>query len=218
MELIFQEENYLVKTISTPEEVDSAMRLRHEVFRDELRWVPPTADGLDRDQYDDFAESIGIFERSGELVGHVRLIKAPLPYMIENEFACLLPKEGFTKSPGMVESTRICVRKDRRSDTVNSFSLAHLLYKAIYHWSLKNGSRYLITIIEQRYFFYLKRFFPFVPVADFKPLGEGVMSGIALLDWNVFEKSVSAKRPGLFKWMATLDDSVPSESLQHGLY
>ena len=68
-------------------------------------------------------------------------------------------------------------------------SLAHLLYKAIYHWSLQNDSRYLVTIIEQRYFIYLKRFFPFVPLADFKPLGEGVMSGIALLDWREFEES-----------------------------
>ncbi|OGP14875.1 MAG: hypothetical protein A2052_08620 [Deltaproteobacteria bacterium GWA2_54_12] len=217
MDLIFQEEKYLVKTISAPEEVDSALRLRHDVFRDELRWVPPTADGLDRDPYDDFAESIGIFEHS-ELVGHVRLIPAPLPYMIEKEFASLLPEEGFSKVPGMSESTRICVRKDRRGDTVASLSLAHLLYKAIYHWSLKNDSRYLITIIEQRYFFYLKRFFPFVPVADFKPLGEGVMSGIAVLDWRAFEESAAVKRPEFFSWMSTLNDPVPSGSLRHGPY
>lgn len=218
MELIFQEEQYLVKTISAPEEVNSALRLRHDVFRDELRWVPPTADGLDRDQYDDFAESIGIFENSGELVGHVRLIPAPLPYMIEKEFASLLPKDGFSKVPGMSESTRICVRKDKRKDTVASLSLAHLLYKAIYHWSLKSDSRYLITIIEQRYFLYLKRFFPFVPVADFKPLGEGVMSGIAVLDWRAFEESAAAKRPEFFSWMSTLNDLAPSKSLRHGPY
>lgn len=218
MELIFQEEKYLVKAISTPEEIDSALRLRHEVFRDELRWVPPTADGLDRDEYDGFAESIGIFENSGELVGAVRLIPAPLPYMIEKEFATLLPKEGFIKVPGMTESTRICVKKDRRKDTVASLSLAHLLYKAIYHWSLKNDSRYLITIIEQRYFFYLKRFFPFVPVADFKPLGEGVMSGITVLDWRAFEESAAAKRPEFFNWMSTLNDLAPSISLRRAPY
>lgn len=224
MELLFHEEKYLVKTLSTPEEFDAALRLRHDIFRDELRWVPPSPDGLDRDQYDDFAESIGIFDStSNELVGHVRLIKAPLPYMIENEFSCLLPMEGLNKAPGMVESTRICVRKDRRKDTVSSFSLAHLLYKAIYNWSLRNGSKYLITIIEQRYFSYLRKYFPFEAIADFKPLGEGVMSGIALLDWSVFEEIMEVKRPGLFKWMSTLTEPIlsapaPSISLQHGLY
>lgn len=216
MELIFQEEKYLVKTISAPEEVNSALKLRHDVFRDELRWVPPSPDGLDRDAYDEFAEGIGVFEHSGELVGHVRLIRAPLPYMIEKEFSCLLPKEGFSKMAGMSESTRICVRKDRRKDTVAQLSLAHLLYKAIYHWSLKNDSRYLVTIIEQRYFIYLKRFFPFAPLADFKPLGEGVMSGIALLDWREFEKAAAAKRPGFLDWMSNPGGLVPSGSQPHG--
>lgn len=219
MELLLHEENYLVKTISTPEEMEAALRLRHDVFRDELKWVPPSPDGLDRDAYDDFAEAIGVFDTaSGELVGHVRLIRAPMPYMIEKEFACLLPEKGFSKVRGMTESTRICVRKDRRKDTVGSLSLAHLLYKAIYHWSLKNDSRYLITIIEQRYFFYLKRYFPFMPIADFKPLGEGVMSGIALLDWRAFEETAKAKRPAFFGWMANQAAPAPSVSLQHGLY
>lgn len=218
MELIFQEEDYLVKTISSTEEKEAALRLRHDIFRDELKWVPPSADGLDRDKYDDFAESIGIFSPSGEIVGHVRLIPAPLPFMIEKEFATLLPAKGLDKVPGMTESTRICVRKERRKDTVAGLSLAHLLYKAIYHWSLKNDSRYLITIIEQRYFFYLKRFFPFVPLADFKPLGEGVMSGIAVLDWREFEESAGAKRPEFFRWMSNLNDFAPSGSLRHGPY
>jgi N-acyl-L-homoserine lactone synthetase len=218
MELIFQEENYLVKTISSPEETEAALRLRHDIFRDELKWVPPSPDGLDRDKYDDFAESIGIFSPSGEIAGHVRLIPAPLPFMIEKEFASLLPGSGLDKVPGMTESTRICVRKELRKDTVAGLSLAHLLYKAIYHWSLKNDSRYLITIIEQRYFFYLKRFFPFVPLADFKPLGEGVMSGIAVLDWREFEESAAAKRPEFFRWMSNLNDFAPSGSLRRGPY
>jgi len=216
MELIFQEENYLVKTISAPEEVRSALRLRHEVFRDELRWVPPSPDGLDTDAYDGFAEAIGVFDNAGELVGHVRLISAPLPYMIEKEFACLLPEGGFRKLDGMSESTRICVRKDRRRDTVAQLNLAHLLYKAIYHWSLEKGSRYLVTIIEQRYFVYLKRFFPFKPLAAFKPLGEGVMSGIALLDWREFEKDAAQKRPSFLEWMSNRGAPAPSISRQHG--
>ncbi|MBI5892273.1 MAG: hypothetical protein HZB79_01240 [Deltaproteobacteria bacterium] len=40
MELIFQEGSYLIKTLSTHEEMEAAYRLRHEVFVDELKWVP----------------------------------------------------------------------------------------------------------------------------------------------------------------------------------
>lgn len=216
MEILCQEENYLVRPISAPDEMEAALRLRHEVFRDELRWVAPSPDGLDRDSYDDFASSIGVFDAAaGDLVGHVRLIAAPLPYMIENEFSCLLPAGGFTKMRGMSESTRICVRKDRRRDTVGSLSLAHLLYKAIYRWSVENDSRYLVTIIEERYFLYLKRYFPFTPLAPFRPLGEGVMSGIALLDWRAFEEEARRKRPAFFSWMTNRADRAPSGSPPH---
>lgn len=209
----------MVKNISAPEDIDSALRLRHEIFREELRWVPPTPDCSDRDRYDDFAHPIGVFNMRGELVGHVRLILAPDPYMIEKEFAVLLPKDGsFKKTAGMAESTRICVRKDCRKLQVGSLSLAHLLYKAVYHWSLMNDTRHLVTIIEQRYYHYLKRYFPFKPVADFAPLGEGVMSGIVLLDWREFEEKAQVKRPGFFNWITDLRPLAPSVSPLHALY
>ncbi len=219
MELIFQEENFLVKKLTSHEDMEAALRLRHDIFREELKWVPPLPDGLDRDEYDAFAHSLGIFEDRGELVGHVRLIPAPLPYMIEKDFACLLPKDKpFKKVQGMAESTRICVKKEFRKTPIGTLTLAHLLYKAIYHWCLIHDTRYLVTIIEQRYYIYLKRFFPFEQVGDFLPLGDGVMSGIVLLDWRAFESKASQHRPEFFNWISNLPPLVPSRSLQHGFY
>lgn len=198
--------------------MEAALRLRHDIFREELKWVPPLPDGLDRDEYDAYAHCIGVFDPSG-LIGHVRLIPAPDPYMIEKDFSCLLPSDRpFVKPLDMAESTRICVKKECRKVPVAGLSLAHLLYKAIYQWCLRNDTRHLITIIEQRYYFYLKRFFPFEPVGEFKPLGEGVMSGIAVLDWRNFEKTASEKRPEFYKWMSSLPALDPSRLLQHGLY
>jgi N-acyl-L-homoserine lactone synthetase len=40
MELIFREGNFLIKTLSAYEELEAAFRLRHEVFCEELKWVP----------------------------------------------------------------------------------------------------------------------------------------------------------------------------------
>jgi len=219
MELIFQEDNFLVKTIETHEELDAALRLRHVIFREELKWVPPTFDGRDLDPYDDFAESLIIYDDRGELIGNVRMILDPDPFMIDKEFACLLPEDGsFARTPRMTEITRICVKEECRKMTAGGLSLAHLLYKGVYHWSLANDSRHLVAVIEQRYFHYLKRYFPFRAVGEFIPLGDGVMSGMAVLDWREFEEIMPAKRPEFFAWMTNMPALVPSRALRHALY
>lgn len=220
MELIFQEDNLLVKNISTHEEFEMALRLRHKVFREELKWVPERADGLDLDEFDDYAYGIGIYSETNELIGHVRLIEAPAPFMIEHDFSRLLPNDGsFKKTRGMAESTRICIDKDYRTEKHNSMTLAHLLYKAMYHWSKRNDIKKLITIVEKRYYVLLKRSsFPFVPVGEFGMMGEGVLSGIISLDWGEFDRVLPEKRPEFYEWFTAQPSLHPALSLSHGLY
>jgi N-acyl-L-homoserine lactone synthetase len=213
MELVFKEEGFLIKSITTCEEREAAFRLRHDVFCDELKWVPPSPEQMEEDAYDAFAHPIGLFDERNQLVGHVRLIHAPDPFMIEKEFACLLSKDkAFRKLPLMAESTRICVKKEFRTRQVGSFSTAHLLYKAIYNWCLLNDARFFVTIIEKRYYRYLKIFFPFESLGRFLPLGDGVLSGIVLMDCRKFELLSKEKRPDLYQWMATLTTRDPSLS------
>lgn len=220
MELIFQEENLLVKNISTHEEFEMALRLRHKVFREELKWVPPSPDGLDLDEFDRHAYGIGIYSEKNELIGHVRLIEAPAPFMIEHDFARLLPKDGsFKKAHGMAESTRICIDKDYRTEKHNAMTLAHLLYKAMYHWSKMNGIKQLITIVEKRYYVLLKRSsFPFLQIGDFGLMGEGVLSGIISLDWSDFDRILPEKRPEFYEWFTALPGLHPARSLSHAPY
>lgn len=220
MELIFAEDNFLVKTLSTHEEVEAALRLRHDVFREELKWVEPSEDGLDRDEYDAFSQGIGIFNEKNEIVGHVRMIPAPYPFMIEKDFSMLLSDENsFKKKAGMMEATRTCIRKDVRTDRVATMTLAHLLYKAMYHWSTLNDSTSLITIVERRYYILLKRSgFPFKPMGDFMPVGDGVMSGIISLEWSEVHEKTKKVRPDLYEWAINLPDFDPSRLLSRGLY
>lgn len=219
MELIIPEHGYLAKTISTSEEMESALRLRHKVFREELRWVDERPDGLDIDEFDLYAQSIVIYSPSFEIIGHVRLIKAPHPYMIEHDFSALLPKcRPFVKTSNMAESTRICVEKEFRTAPVGDYSIAHLLYKAVYQWCVKNGIRYLVTIIERRYYVYLKKLFPFEPLGEFQPMGEGVMSGIAALDFRRLEYECARKSPKFLEWMTDTPIPVPSAPQIHELY
>ena len=216
MELIFQEDNLLIKTLSAPEEMDAAYRLRHDVFVDELKWVPPSPDKREIDDYDKFAIPIGLFDLSAQtgkelpLIGYVRLIQSNYPFMVEKEFACLLPKDKpLKKLPDMVESTRICIKKERRADKVGSLGLTtgHLLYKAIYNWGIIHNSRYLVTIVEKRYYRHLKNFLPFKPLGEFLAMGDGVLTGIVLFDWR--DRASIEKKPDFMEWMTTIQVPLP---------
>jgi acyl homoserine lactone synthase len=233
MELNFHEGNYLVKTLSTHEEMEAAFRLRHEVFVDELKWVPASPDGMEKDSYDSFAHPIGIFNLSAQtgeelpLIGYVRLIQSNYPFMVEKEFASLIPKDKpFKKLPDMVECTRICIKKERRADKVGSLSLTtgHLLYKAIYNWVLIHNFRFMVAVIEKRYYRHLKSLFPFEPLGGFLQMGDGVLAGTVLLDWRDIEMVSLEKRQDFMEWMTTMPVPLPvhahapSGLLLHGTY
>lgn len=220
MEMIFCENNFVVKELSSAEEHETAFRLRYEVFCEELRWVPASLSRLDVDAYDEFAHSLGIFNEKNELLGHVRLIHSPKPFMIEKEFSTLLPNDKPFKKPlTMFEATRICVKKSVRTDKHLTMSIVYLLYKAMYHWSKMNALRYLLTIVEKRYYVLLKRSkFPFEQIGDFKLLGEGVLSGIVVMDWEKFDVMLNEKRPDFYNWFIELPEPDHRRLRSHGLY
>lgn len=198
--------------------MDAAFRLRHDVFVDELKWVPPSPDGMEKDGYDAFAHSIGIFDLSAQtgkdlqLIGYVRLIQSNYPFMAEKEFSSLIPKDKpLKKLPDMVESTRICVKKERRADKVGNLGLTtgHLLYKAIYNWVLIHNFRFMVAVIEKRYYRHLKSLFPFESLGEFLPMGDGVLAGTVLLDWRNIERISFEKRPDFMEWMTNIQIPVP---------
>ncbi len=219
MELIFQEEDFLVKTLATHDELEAAFRLRHEVFCEELNWVPSSPDGMESDRYDEIAQNIGVFDGYAGLVGYVRLITAPKPFMIEKEFACLLPEDRpVRKSLDTAEVTRLCVKKEARHFGSN-LNASQVLYKGIYQWSLDCGIRHLVMVVEKKYYRLLRlNGFPVRSAGDFLPMGDGVKAGIITLDWRSFEEENRTRKPGLLEWISKRSDFAPSRLLRHGSY
>lgn len=216
MELIFQEGNFLIKTLSQREELDASFRLRHEVFCDELDWVPSTPNRREKDGYDKFAQSLGVFDEKQELVANVRLIRAPRPFMIEKEFSCLVPKDReIGKTMDTAEVTRLCVKRETRRAGLNAFNVSQLLYKGVYQWSLSNEVRFLVMVVEKKYYRLLRlNGFPVKAVDGFLPMGAGVKAGIITLDWRSFEQENAHKNPELIDWISTKSISAPSQLLQ----
>ncbi len=220
MELMVQEDNFIIKTLSAHEELEAGYRLRHEVFSEELKWVPVSPDGMEVDRYDSGPVSyIGVFDEWGTLQGYARLITSPNTFMIDREFACLL-EDGMCveKSPDMAEITRLCVRKrGRKGDLV--MRVSNFLYKGIYLWSTKMDIRHLVMVVDNRYY-RLLRFtgFPVRTVGDFIEMPDSVRAAVIRLDWREFDRIAVEKKPEFFHWISTQPDPVPSPVLLRGLY
>jgi acyl homoserine lactone synthase len=221
MELIFQEGEFLVKTLSTHEEMDAAFRLRHEVFSEELKWVPRDPGQREIDDYDrgSFSHYIGVFDGVYGILGHARLIPAPYPFMVEKEFLGLMPDGKMVrKGADSGEITRLCVKKEDRSRQ-HLTNVSYLIYKGIYQWSLANGVRHLIMVVEQKYYRLLRlNSFPVNAINGFMTMPDGVKATAITLDWRAFEEYAARVKPEFLKWMSTLPPLYPLQSRSHGLY
>ncbi len=218
MELIFQEGDYIVKMLDTYEEFDAALKLRHDVFREELKWVPPSPDGLDKDEYDSYAQSIGIFDSAHELLGNVRLIQAPAPFMIEKEFACLLTEdEHFTKKSDSAEVTRYCVKKSHRHRRFLA-CISNLIYKGLYQWNIYHSIRHSIMVVDDRCYRLLRLSgLPVRSKGDFLTMPDGVKAAICTLDWLEFEKIAAVNKPGFLTWMGTISNRSSAQLQGHAI-
>lgn len=218
MALIFQEGEFLVKTLSAHEELEAALRLRHAVFCDELKWVPPSPDGLETDAYDRYSDLIGVYDAGRTLIGHIRLTPYPYPFMVEKEFASLLPEgRQLKKAPDVFEVTRLCVKKDHRS--ASGAIVSRTLYKSAFQWSVSNGMRHSVIVVDYRCFRHLRLFgLTIDPIGEFKVMPDGVRAAACNIDWHKFDRVARLERPKFHEWMSTLQAPCPSLSPPRGPY
>lgn len=84
------EGKFCLRTMTGDKEKELAYRFRYRVFCRALRWISPSAPGIDRDRYDDAAILLGVFEDPGELRAMVRILPPTGDFMLESDFAPLL--------------------------------------------------------------------------------------------------------------------------------
>lgn len=203
------EEEFCIRTLTSEKERELAYRFRYRIFCRALRWIAPSAPGIDRDRYDDWATLLGVFEESGELRATVRILPPTMPFMLENDFAPLLaPDHDVRKAPDTVELTRFAVDPLAAQIPGLSQKLSLLLYKGLYHWCLLNEVRYSYLVVE-KYFFRAIQLAGFPcrrigPLFRLPPANVESLAGI--FDMKLFQEEARAKRPQLEAWIAAADD------------
>jgi len=204
--ICFKEGEYTVKNISSEDELLQAFRLRHEVFCEELGWVPQTPDRLEMDDYDDYAVSFGIFDAESELVAYLRLIMPTDRFMMEREFRHMVsPDHVIRKEHDTAEISRLCISLDARRDQADTgfgkHTLSVVLLKGVYRWCELNGIRYLYAVTEDKVYRIARaRGFTFELIGEPISMPEGINVVVIRLNWDEFENITYPKRPRLAEW------------------
>lgn len=132
-----------VKIASTADEIEAALRLRHEVFVEEMgARVDCAVPGIERDRFDDYCQHlIAQDTQTGEVIGCYRLLsdsdaQRAGGFYSESEFdlARVLALPG-----RFVEVGRTCVQRDHRNGTV-----MNLLWSGLARYMLIQRMDYLM--------------------------------------------------------------------------
>ena len=202
----FYEEEFLVKTLDTKEELTQAYQLRHRVFAERLKWVPQTEDRQEMDMYDLWGITVGLSDCEGVLLGMARLLPSSGKFMLEHEFGTLLPRDyTIRKEQDTAEITRLTVNPDIRDPKISSRIMLGVL-KGIYQWAVENEIRYYYLEVEHRFLRVLRMLGfpcePIGPVVKLPPAGAEAVA--ALYDMVRFDEQNMLKRPDFFEWMSTI--------------
>jgi len=95
--------------------LEQLFRVRHPIFAGERRWVPASADGLERDQFDTAATAYIVFVEAGSIIAGSRLIESPHPHLAGEVFGGRFPLPPGPRDPSVVEWTRGFIVPERRS-------------------------------------------------------------------------------------------------------
>lgn len=179
--------SYQVFHVSSQEDRLRLYRLRHEIFREELKWLPLHPEGLDYDRYDDFSDSYAVRADDGRFVGCVRLTLGNQPYMIEHEFSRLLP-DGRTlfKSSRTAEVTRLGIARDAKGR--RDPNVSRLIYLATHVWAMKHQVSWMYFVVVPAYAVVLSRVgFPTRLLAEPREMTGGVVSVAGYFDWDAVD-------------------------------
>lgn len=185
--------------------LSAALRLRHDVFCDELKWVNPTGPCQELDVFDECSTNLGLVEGE-ELRAYLRLTRGPGPFMIDVFFPHLL-ETPLPRSPRVAELSRLCIhgsfRKLRIPTRIGALPLSMFLYREAFRWSRAVGVDVLYFVTTSR----IARLLSMqgLTIESVASCGEGIDNQVlSTLDWNRF---LDLGKPCLVDWFSEASGS-----------
>ncbi|WP_160150554.1 acyl-homoserine-lactone synthase [Nonomuraea solani] len=120
--------------------LDGMFRLRHEVFRERLRWDVGSLHGRERDEYDDYDPVYVIGHADRRVTGCCRLLPTDGPYMLRDVFFEALRGGQAPHDPAVWEMSRLATdRAWSRTVAAGFGDLARALLWEAFRWVDRHG-------------------------------------------------------------------------------
>ncbi len=195
-----------VVRVTEPSDLEALYRFRHEVYVDELGWLPPDPSGLLRDGFDDLAYNYVATDGDGKVVGSMRVVPdSPAGLPLER----VAPLDGFRDGArNLVELCRLVVRSDHRGSR-----LGGLLMKAGYQRAVIQKASHIVidTYLENGATMHLYEKMGFGRVSDeyHDPFHLRAEPSIALsLDITRAQREWPEAQPGLHRFFTCEEDFI----------
>jgi N-acyl-L-homoserine lactone synthetase len=134
-----------------PREIASMHRLRYRVFKERLNWNVDTFDGMERDEFDDYAPTYLVSDGS-EVHGAWRILPTMGPNMLADVFPQLLEGAPPPRDPEIWEASRFAVDTGEQ-DTDGLAALNRVTMElccAIVEYGIASGISEFVTVYDIR--------------------------------------------------------------------
>jgi acyl homoserine lactone synthase len=174
-----------------PDLIDEMFRMRAAVFAERLEWDVTVTNGLEIDRFDteDPLYLLSVDERTGALLGGVRLLPTTGPNMLRDVFPVLVPG-GAPESPLIWESSRFAINP-AAFDTVDRVQANHVvnlitveLLCGIVEVCQRAGIEHIVSVFDTR----MARIFRSIDCA-FEIIGTPTRIGKTMTYAGVFDMS-----------------------------
>ena len=162
----------------TTEQLNKAYRLRHQVFCEELGWVPTNDFELESDEFDANAKIICVENTQGEVVGTNRLVDSKHGWISEKCFPQTIAGDiTEVKKNSIVESSRIAIHPDLRNKSIpgSSLRLQDVLFLMAmdYAWDNLKRSNILVTVTPLFAMLYKRKGLAFTQIGPIVTMDDG---------------------------------------------